>query len=132
MDLEIKIEEAKRTITAYVLKLEEQFQDPKFRQILIYFICGVEEIDNETELAAAVENITYKLNEVRDICKVREEAIVAIRCYAVGLSVDLAEAEKVIVNTKERMDLLYDRNEILTIRDGCMEKLRIIRKGPNR
>ena len=132
MSLENEKMGAKVRLSDYAYVLEERYNEPKFRDLLVYALVDIEDDISREEIAESVKEAMDKFKEVEEICIVRKDAIMAIRAYAAGLNVDLVKAEKYIKEASDKMALSYDRDRILTIRDNCMESLVNVRKGPRR
>ena len=132
MSLENEKMGAKVRLSDYAYVLEERYNEPKFRDLLVYALVDIEDDNSREEIAESVKEAMDKFKEVEEICIVRKDAIMAIRAYAAGLNVDLVKAEKYIKEASDKMALSYDRDRILTIRDNCMESLVNVRKGPRR
>ena len=132
MSLENEKMGAKIRLSDYAYVLEDKYKEPKFRDLLVYALVDIEDDNSREEIADSIKEAMDKFKELETLCIIRRDAIMSIRAYAAGLSVDLAMAEKKIKDASDKISLLYDRDRILVIRDNCMDELRDMRKGPKR
>ena len=132
MSLENEKMGAKVRLSDYAYVLEDKYNEPKFRDLLVYALVDIEDDISREEIADSIKEAMDKFKELETLCIVRVDAMMAIRSYAAGLNVNLDRATKYIDAAAKKIETCYERDQILTIRDNCMEELRNMKKGPRR
>ena len=132
MSLENEKMGAKVRISDYAYLLEDKYKENKFRELLVYALVDIEDDISREEIAESIKEALEKFKELEEICIIRRDAIMALRAYAAGLSVNLVRAEEYIAEASNKINSYYSREKILEVRDNCMELLVKVRKGPSR
>lgn len=125
---------AKVRLSEYAYYLEDKYKEPKFRDLLSYAICDIDDDVTIEEIQESVEEAMEKFEALKSVCMFRADAIMALRAYADGLKVKEFYADKIISKAMEKINVSEDTDEIITIRDRYMEELRAHtnKRGPKR
>lgn len=115
---------AKVRVSNYTHHLMDIYKDNKFMDILKISMDDIDDDTSETEIKESIEEALTKLDHLRDICIVRNDAIVALEAYSTGLNVNSYESKKLINIAIEEISVCYDVAKILDIRNECMTNLR--------
>lgn len=116
---------AKIKVSDYAYCLMDKHKDAKFNEILAYSLADIDDDVSESEIKESVEEAVVKLNHLRDICIVRNDAILAMTSYAFGLNVaNRYDASHIINNARIDINNCYEVAMILELRNECMNQLR--------
>ena len=78
---------SKVKVSDYAYFLEEKYHEPKFRELLSYALCDIEDDNSLEEIKESVEEALEKFEELKVICISRNDALMALEAYGNGLDV---------------------------------------------